>query len=638
MLTIKDKFIVFDIETDGLLDTTKRFWCGWLYDSYTDLYTGYTDLDEFFDALNKYGTSGYSIVGHNICKFDIPALKKLKGERFAFDVRDVCIDTLVLARLIYSNIKDTDVGLMRSGRLPKALYGSHSLKAYGYRMGELKGTYGEHEGAWDKFTHEMYEYNKQDVVVTLKLFQKLMAKGYPLKAIQLEHDIAWVMAKQERNGFVFDKDQATKLYSELAGKRQVLYENLVSKGGSWTVYKGDKIYKRDNAKRGIKAGVPYPQYEEVTFNPNSRQHIAKVLMDRGWEPTEMTPTGAPKVDEETLKTAKGIDLTEDILEYLLINKRIAQLAEGDNAWLKLMKDDPDGYTRIHGSVNPNGAVTGRATHAYPNVAQVPAGRSPYGEECRSLFRVPTGWYEAGIDASGLELRCFAHFLYPYDHGEYVNEILNGDIHTHNQKMAGLPTRDQAKTMIYCMMYGGGDGKLGEVINGTAKDGKALKERFFNAVPAYKELCSDIERTLITSSEWVGGVNKVTWRKRVHPDNSNLSITHSILGLDRRVVYVRSPHSALNTLLQSAGALICKKWVCLVEENMRKAGYKHGWDGDFAMMAWVHDETQIACRTMEIAEDCVRIAQESMRQTQEFFKFNCQLDTEGKIGANWFDCH
>lgn len=638
MLTVKDKFIVFDIETDGLLDTTKRFWCGWLYDSYTDLYTGYTDLDEFFDALNKYGTSGYSIVGHNICKFDIPALKKLKGERFAFDVRDVCIDTLVLARLIYSNIKDTDVGLMRSGRLPKALYGSHSLKAYGYRMGELKGTYGEQEDAWDKFTPEMYEYNKQDVVVTLKLFQKLMAKGYPLKAIQLEHDIAWVMAKQERNGFVFDKDQATKLYSELAGKRQVLYENLVSKGGSWTVYKGDKIYKRDNAKRGIKAGVPYPQYEEVTFNPNSRQHIAKVLMDRGWEPTEMTPTGAPKVDEETLKTAKGIDLTEDILEYLLINKRIAQLAEGDNAWLKLMKDDTDGYTRIHGSVNPNGAVTGRATHAYPNVAQVPAGRSPYGEECRSLFRVPTGWYEAGIDASGLELRCFAHFLYPYDHGEYVNEILNGDIHTHNQKMAGLPTRDQAKTMIYCMMYGGGDGKLGEVINGTAKDGKALKERFFNAVPAYKELCSDIERTLITSSEWVGGVNKVTWRKRVHPDNSNLSITHSILGLDRRVVYVRSPHSALNTLLQSAGALICKKWVCLVEENMRKAGYKHGWDGDFAMMAWVHDETQIACRTREIAEDCVRIAQESMRQTQEFFKFNCQLDTEGKIGTNWFDCH
>lgn len=587
MLTIKDKFIVFDIETDGLLDTTKRFWCGWLYDSYTDLYTGYTDLDEFFDVLNKYGTSGYNIVGHNICKFDIPALKKLKGERFAFDVRDVCIDTLALARLIYSNIKDTDIGLMKSGRLPKKLYGSHSLKAYGYRMGELKGTYGEQEDAWDKFTPEMYEYNKQDVVVTLKLFNKLMSKGYPLKAIQLEHDIAWVMAKQERNGFVFDKDAAVKLYADLSAKRQEIYDALVSEVGSWTVYKGDKVYKRDNAKKGIKAGVPYPQYEEVTFNPNSRAHIAKVLMDRGWIPEEMTPTGSPKVDEDTLKSAMDIPMTQKILDFLLINKRIAQLAEGDNAWLKMMTKDSDGYYRIHGSVNPNGAVTGRATHSYPNVAQVPAGRSPYGMECRSLFTVPEGWYQAGIDASGLELRCFGSFLYPYDKGAYINEILEGDIHTHNQKMAGLPTRDQAKTMIYCMLYGGGDGKLGEVINGTAKDGKALKERFFKSVPAYKKLCSSIEKALVESSEWVGSVNKVKWRKRVHPDNHNLDITHHILGLDRRLVYVRSPHSALNTILQSAGALICKKWVCLVEENMRKAGYKHGWDGDFAMMAWVH---------------------------------------------------
>ena len=586
-LTIKDKFVITDIETNGLLDTTTKFWCGWIYDSVTDEYKGYTDLDAYWRSINNFGCNGYNIVFHNGIRFDIPCLKKLAGDRFSFDPRDCVLDTLVLARLIYANIKDIDIGLMKSGRLPKKLYGSHSLKAYGYRMDELKGTYGEQEDAWDKFTPEMYEYNKQDVVVTLKLFNKLMSKGYPLKAIQLEHDIAWVMAKQERNGFVFDKDAAVKLYADLSAKRQEIYDDLVSEVGSWTVYKGDKVYKRDNAKKGIKAGVPYPQYEEVTFNPNSRAHIAKVLMDRGWIPEEMTPTGSPKVDEDTLKSAMDIPMTQKILDFLLINKRIAQLAEGDNAWLKMMTEDSDGYYRIHGSVNPNGAVTGRATHAYPNVAQVPAGRSPYGEECRSLFRVPTGWYEAGIDASGLELRCFAHFLYPYDHGEYVNEILNGDIHTHNQKMAGLPTRDQAKTMIYCMMYGGGDGKLGEVINGTAKDGKALKERFFNAVPAYKELCSDIERTLITSSEWVGGVNKVTWRKRAHPDNGNLSITHSILGLDRRVVYVRSPHSALNTLLQSAGALICKKWVCLVEENMRKAGYKHGWDGDFAMMAWVH---------------------------------------------------
>lgn len=451
-LTIKDKFIITDIETNGLLDTTTKFWCGWIYDSHKDEYKGYTDLNDYWDALNKFGCSDYNIVFHNGIRFDIPCLKKLAGDRFSFDPRDCVLDTLVLARLIYSNIKDTDVGLMRTGKLPKALYGSHSLKAYGYRMGELKGTYGEQEDAWDKFTPEMYEYNKQDVVVTLKLFNKLMSKGYPLKAIQLEHDIAWVMAKQERNGFVFDKDSAVKLYADLSAKRQKIYDSLVTEVGTWTVYKGDKVYKRDNAKKGIKAGVPYPQYEEVTFNPNSRSHIAKVLMDRGWEPTEVTPTGAPKVDEDTLQSAMDISLTPKILEYLLINKRIAQLAEGDNAWLKLMKEDEDGYYRIHGSVNPNGAVTGRATHSYPNVAQVPAGRSPYGKECRSLFTVPKGWFEAGIDASGLELRCFGAFLFPFDNGAYIKEILEGDIHTHNQKMAGLPTRDNAKTFNKMDVY------------------------------------------------------------------------------------------------------------------------------------------------------------------------------------------
>lgn len=451
-LTIKDKFVITDIETNGLLDTATKFWCGWIYDSYTDLYTGYTDLKEYWNAIDWYGRHDYNIVYHNGIRYDVPCLKKLAGARFSFDPRDCVLDTLVLARLIYSNIKDTDVGLMRTGKLPKALYGSHSLKAYGYRMGELKGTYGEQEGAWDKFTPEMYEYNKQDVVVTLKLFNKLMSKGYPLKAIQLEHDIAWVMAKQERNGFVFDKDSAVKLYADLSAKRQEIYDSLVTEVGTWTVYKGDKVYKRDNAKKGIKAGVPYPQYEEVTFNPNSRSHIAKVLMDRGWEPTEVTPTGAPKVDEDTLQSAMDISLTPKILEYLLINKRIAQLAEGDNAWLKLMKEDEDGYYRIHGSVNPNGAVTGRATHSYPNVAQVPAGRSPYGKECRSLFTVPKGWFEAGIDASGLELRCFGAFLFPFDNGAYIKEILEGDIHTHNQKMAGLPTRDMAKTFNKMDVY------------------------------------------------------------------------------------------------------------------------------------------------------------------------------------------
>ena len=561
------------------------------------------------------------------------------GRDFSFDPHEVVLDTLVLGRLIYSNIKDIDIGLMKAGRLPKKYYGSHSLKAYGYRMGELKGDYGEAEDAWDSFTPEMFDYNKQDVVVTLKLFEKLMAKDYPPEAIKLEHDIAWVMAKQERNGFCFDNEKAVALYSELVGKRSQLESELVSAFGSWKVYKGVKVYKRDNAKRGIKAGVEYPQYEEVTFNPKSGAHIAKVLMDRGWEPTEFTPTGQPKTDEEALQSALFIPETKKILEYLLIDKRLSQLAEGDNAWLKLMKEDRDGVTRIHGSVNPNGAVTGRATHSYPNIAQVPSSHSEYGLECRVLFGPGKGWYQAGIDVAGLELRCFAEFLWPYDNGAYAHTVLNGDIHTANQKAAGLPTRDNAKTFIYGFLYGAGDAKIGTIVGGSATDGKRLKEKFLKATPAIKKLRDSLDKVLIKHSEWVGNKQHVKWNKRRHPDHPSLDVSHCLIGLDGRPVYVRSPHSALNTLLQSAGALICKAWVVETERMLREEeGLKHGWDGDFALMAWVHDEIQVSCRTEEIANKVVEVAQNAMRNVQRKFGFKTQLDTEGKVGRNWGDCH
>ena len=630
------KYIVTDIETNGLLDTLTKFWCSWAYDSETNGYTPFTNFSEYVYFLETKASEGYKLVYHNGCKFDIPAIKKLLGRDLKFDPRICVLDTLVMSRLIYTQIKDIDNGLIKSGRLPKRLYGSYSLKAWGYRLGELKGTYGESEGAWGAYSEDMLKYCKQDVVVTLKLFKLLISKGYPEKAIELEHSIAWVMAKQERNGFVFDYDKAVDLYATLSAKRSEIEDKLVKTFGSWEKYIGDKIYKRDNTKRGIVAGVPYPQYETVVFNPSSREHIAKVLMERGWTPTVFTETGKPKVDEETLQSAMGIPETKQILEYLLIQKRISQLAEGEFAWLKMEKKDGDGIHRIHGSVNPNGTVTGRASHSFPNVAQVPAGHSEYGKDCRELFTVPSGWFECGIDACGLELRCLAHFLYPYDKGEYGDIILNEDIHTHNQQMAGLPTRDMAKTFIYGLLYGAGNEKIGSIVGGSASEGRSLKDKFMKGLPAYKKLTKAIHNALVEDERFIGGKNIVKWRKRFHRDNPSLDITHCLIGLDGRVLYCRSPHSALNLLLQSAGALVCKQWVVFWEEGMRARGFDH--HNDFRLQAWVHDEIQVACRTKEIADACVEVAQEAMRKTQEHFKFNCQLDTEGKIGANWYECH
>lgn len=314
------------------------------------------------------------------------------------------------------------------------------------------------------------------------------------------------------------------------------------------------------------------------MNPNSRQQIEWIITQHyGYKPNnaELFEDERLKIDDITFAYIKADEHAPAELreiagvmeEYLMLSKRLGQLIDGKWGWLKCVREDG----RIHGCVNPCGAVTGRATHSSPNVAQVPAVGSPYGHECRELFTVPHGWYQAGVDASGLELRCLAHFMYPYDNGAYAHEILNGDIHTANQKAAGLPERNQAKTFIYAFLYGAGDEKIGKIVHGDAKDGKRLKKEFLSKTPAIAELRAAIENTLVAQRGFKGEIKK--WKRKY------------LKGLDGRPLHVRSLHSALNLLLQSAGALVCKKWMCLWEENLIKAGYEHG--KDFQFMAWVH---------------------------------------------------
>lgn len=460
--------LIFDIETDGLLKDVTKVHCLCIYDTEEEkmyryppeiVYKGVQKLQE---AVRKY----VRICGHNIINYDIPVLEKLYGFHIPYRKRINVTDTLVYARLVYSNIDTIDIGLMKSGRLPKSLYKSQTLKAWGYRLGELKGTYGEQEDAWDSYSPEMLDYNEQDVWVTKALFDKLELSNYSNTAIALEHQVAWLMAKQERNGFPFDVEKAKKLELTLRSRAAVLNAELVSKIPRIP----DKVFvpKRDNKKKGYKAGVPIQRYKD--FNPSSRQQVEYVVRKMyNYNPTNVDLYDIPdvpeepfnpseyrlKIDDETFSYIKNDENAPEELRHiagiieegLLISKRLGQLADGKQAWL-LTYDTSDSC--IHGRVIPNGAVSGRATHSSPNVAQVPSISSPYGKECRELF-CAGDWYQAGIDASGLELRCLAHFMYPYDNGEYAHEILNGDIHTKNQIAAGLPTRNNAKTFIYAFL-------------------------------------------------------------------------------------------------------------------------------------------------------------------------------------------
>lgn len=583
--------LIFDIETNGFLNVVTTIHCLVIKDTVTGEVSSYTQGD-LKEGLERLMHTNDLIAGHNVIKFDIPVIQKLYPW-FTVDQSKV-VDTLVLSRLIFSDLRERDGALIEQGVLPSKLWGSHSLKAWGYRLGILKGEYGAQENAWEVFTPEMLEYCIQDSEVTRQLLAKFDSLSYSKQSIDLEHQVAWICAQMERNGWPFDVQGAAKLYTELVEKRTAILTQMRETFEPLVI---DTGFSEKTGKK-LKDKV-------VEFNPGSRQHIADRLKTKyGWKPTEFTPSGQAKVDEDVLK-ALDYPEAQVLAEYFLVDKRIGQIAEGAQAWLKLETNG-----KIHGSINTNGAVTGRATHNSPNLAQVPGVRSPYGEQCRSFFKVLPGFKQVGADLSGLELRCLAHFMARWDEGEYGHELLNGDIHTKNQLAAGLPTRDNAKTFIYGFLYGAGDQKIGSIVGKGSKEGKHLKEKFLNGVPALKNL-----RNAVTKAAQRG----------------------YLLGLDGRRIPIRSPHAALNSLLQGAGAIIAKQWIIECFAEAQRRGLKCGWDGDFVLLGFIHDELQWGVRE-DLAEEFGQFVVKAAATAGEHFKFKCPIGAEFKVGLNWADCH
>lgn len=569
--------LIFDIETDGLLDDVTKVHCIVTQCTRTGVqwkFFGHT-LKEGIQLLKESPEIG----GHNVICYDIPVLEKLYGFTYEGEV----FDTLVASRLIYPNLKEKDL-LKRT--VDNRLIGSHSLKAWGQRLNYNKGSYGEQEDAWTEFNPEMLEYCALDVALNTKLYDMLQRKCYPKEPMQLEHDMARMLFQQERIGFPFDVEAAQKLYTQLSARKQQIETELVN------TLEPTIIELKTKTKT-------------IPFNPASRQQIADRLIKKGWKPKEFTPSGEPKVDEKILA---GIDMPEAKLltEFLMLNKRLGQLGNGKQAWLKLEKKG-----RLHGRVNHMGAVTSRCTHSDPNIAQIPSGTAAFGKECRSLFKAPKGFTLLGADASGLELRCLAHYMSRYDGGKYGKEILEGDIHTANQMAAGLQTRPQAKTFIYGFLYGAGNEKIGEIIGKGAKEGGQIKKRFLAKTPALKRLTDAIKLRLETQRG-----------------------EKFIKGLDGRLIPIRHPHAALNTLLQSAGAIICKHWYRTIEKKIREKGYT---TEDVAIVAFVHDEVQIIVK--EGLEDVIgEITKEAIKETEQHYNFNCALDSEFDVGRSWAETH
>lgn len=497
-------------------------------------------------------------VMHNGVSFDAPVLNKLTGSNIPLrKVRD----TLILSQL-----------------LDPSLEGGHSLAAWGERLGFPKIDYKD----FSSFNEEMLTYCVNDVKLTVKLYEHLlpMLKKYSKKSIELEHQVRAIVDKQEHNGFKLNIQEASCLVArlteeavEIEREMQDIFPPIVT-----------ERYSEKTGKR-LKDNV------EV-FNPASRQQIGKRLMEKGWKPNNFTPTGHPIVDEGTLKDV-DIPEAQKIAHYLLLQKRVSQV----QSWLDVVKDDG----KVHGRVITLKAISGRMAHNSPNMAQVPAVYSPYGKECRAVWIPSDMRYKLlGCDASSLELRCLAHYM---GDNNFTTEVVSGDIHTANQKAAGLPTRDAAKTFIYALIYGAGPAKIGTIVGGGAKEGKIIMDKFMSNLPALKSLRDKIDRAAGTGY---------------------------IRGLDGRLLKVRQQHAAANLLLQGAGAIICKEWLRQITLAARQ-------DYNYNLVASIHDEYQFEVQADQ-AEEFGKLTQAAMKRVEKELNVQCPLDSEYKIGNNWSETH
>ena len=600
-----ESYLVFDIETDGLYDQVTQVFCIVIYDiNREETFTYGPDCVD--DALAHLAT-GDVLIGHNVIFYDVPVLEKLHS----FNTKARIIDTLICTRLIWPKEKLYDLDVQLYPEVPKNYRGLAGLKAWGYRLSDKKIEFKD----FSEYSEEMLVYCKQDVSVTSKLWKHIANQGYPEQALKLEHDFALAINKQIRAGVPFDVDAAIDFVDDLRARETQLETELKEifpplEHRSWFTP------KVNNKNRGYVKGVPFEKVRYDEFNPGSRDQIADRLKAKyGWEPEKTTDKGNPILNDEVLE-ALPYPEAKPLAEYMLVKKRLGQIADGNNAWLRLVNNDSG---RMHGDVVTNGCVTGRCAHRYPNMGQVPASYSPYGKECRSLFHAPQGWDMIGIDAKALELRCLAGYLAIYDGGEYARVVTDPtiDIHVYNQERFGVATRDISKRLLYAVLYGAGHLKAGSIVDPNEKDEEVLRKlgrtainSFMDEVPALKELKQRIESQI------------------AHNDH--------LIGLDRRILYCRSAFKGLNVLLQSAGAILMKQVVINIHDNIESAlSLPHGAGWEQVLM--VHDEVEIVCKPQytELIKEQAMIA---FPQAGEFFGFLCPIEGDARVGYTWYDVH
>lgn len=550
------------------------------------------------------------LVGHNIQGFDLPALRKCgQGADPAY-----VEDTIVWSRLCFSDRKEQDFGLHKKRLINPQYIGQHSLRSWGNRLGIAKG---EYKGGFETFSQEMLDYCIQDVKVTRALWRFLRPilpkweSPTGITTAQIEGYFAGFCQDLETVGVQVDEKAAERLLGILLKRRAELDDELHK-----TFLPRVERYAV-NAKTGkqtLRAGPDGSKVDHklVPFNPNSRQQLADRLIEKyGWVPEDFTKTGDPVMAEEVLLGLSDCYPEAKIAaERFVVQARIGILEEGNGSYLRLC----DKAGRLHGRFIHIGTVTHRCSHRTPNLGNPTSITKPFGREIRSLFVPVQGYTFAGGDASGLELRMLGHYLARWDGGTYASVVDGGDPHSLHRDAINSGTglgvdRNTTKTLGYAWLYGAGDEKLGRTVGRDRKMGARIRAALRDKIDGMSPLLSSLEEAV---------------KNRGY-----------ILSLDRRRVGLRKSHAALNSLLQSAGAVVMRWFPYFLKRRLEQEGIR--WGTDYIPHLHVHDELQGSLRPEYM--DPFRVCFErAFEDTAAELGLRVPLKCEVKFGRNWAETH
>ncbi len=651
--------------------------------------------DSFKEKVNKYE----HFVGHNFWGAEAVVCKNLLGIEFK---PDQVTDTLVLSRLQRPMSPYIEQFNTFKKKGWDTRLGGHSLDAWGKRLGYPKIEFDN----FSEFTWKQLEYCDRDRDLNLKVYEYLLWEqkefNFDTRSIFIEHEAHRLLVQQSINGFTLNKERARKLQDETGELTQEYINKLheVFPPKKVEIRKITPRYtkkpKRDENNKILKnefketiyvntmhgtdhntllanmhvdnGDGTFSLYRMEDFNPSSPKQVGERLMEIGWNPRKFTATGQPSTNKEVL--GEAIDyLASKVPQVEVLRKFNIVTHRNDKAktWLELSKEDG----RVHGRVNHIGPWTHRCSHFDDNMAnisrvQLDKSGKPleglqgnYGWDSRHCWVPKEGWVLVGADASGIQLRALAHYI---GDENYIKEVISGDIHTVNQKAAGIKDRPTSKTFIYAWLLGAGDEKIGLIVGVEELEYENLFERAKNEFKwnrwrhpkndhqrnqfdnllyyvtdklrsdgriADKQTAAVILKGYFTKKQFLENLPALRkFKEEVIPQAAQQGF---MVGLDGRKIWVPSEHLAMGAYLQGFEAVIMKWAMYLYQKKLREEGIP------FTQVAFVHDEVQVET-PLEFSTKVGETIVWAIKEAGVMLGSKCPLDGEYKVGYSWAETH